>query len=76
MYFDVPMTYAEHYRRRAAEIDAEAKWADTPQKRIQLEHLARAYLRLAEQADRNSKTDVTYGPILPPRDSGTDPDAR
>jgi hypothetical protein len=59
------MSVANDYRRLAAQFDAKAKWASTPEKRIELEHLGRAYLRLAEQADRNAKTDVVYGPILP-----------
>jgi hypothetical protein len=67
------MSDAERYRRRAAEIDAAAKWAPTQEKQIELEHLARAYLRLAEQADRNAETDVIYGAILPPR---TEPNAK
>jgi hypothetical protein len=33
--------------------------------RADYENLARAYLRLAEQADRNALLDVTYEPPLP-----------
>ena len=47
---------------------AETNWFN----RAELEALALAYLRLAEQADRNAKTDVVYEPPLmqqqhPPR---------
>ena len=28
--------------------------------KVEFENLARAYLRLAEQADRNSRTDIVY----------------
>jgi hypothetical protein len=34
--------------------------------RIQLESLALAYARLAEQADRNSGTDIVYETQAPP----------
>ncbi len=37
---------------------SKAQWATTTEKRLELEHLARAYLRLAQQADRNTHTDV------------------
>jgi hypothetical protein len=33
--------------------------------RTEWEHLAQCYVRLAVQADENSRTDVTYEPILP-----------
>ncbi len=43
------------YRLKAAEIDAEAKKAKaTPSLAHELENLANAYLRLAEQAERNT----------------------
>ena len=43
------------YRLKAAEIEAEAEKAKaTPSLAAELENLAHAYLRLAEQADRNS----------------------
>jgi hypothetical protein len=30
--------------------------------RVEVENLALAYMRLADQADRNSRTDIVYGP--------------
>ena len=51
------------YRAKAAEIDAEAKKAKaTPSLAHELENLAHAYLRLAQQAERNSQLDVVYVP--------------
>jgi hypothetical protein len=58
------MTQANQYRVKAAEFAARAK-AETSQK-LQVEYamIAAGYLRLAEQADRNALTDVTYEPPL------------
>jgi hypothetical protein len=48
------------YRIKAAELFALASQDHYRALRIQFEHLARAYLRLAEQADRNSQLDLAY----------------
>ena len=58
------MTAAEQYRALAAQLRARAQNEDSAQLRAEWEHLARCYVRLAEQADRNGHTDVTYEPIL------------
>lgn len=53
------MTSADHYRTKAAVLAAEARHAHG-MLRTELLHMAQAYLRLAEQADRNQHTDVWY----------------
>lgn len=58
------MTPATHYRTLAAQLRTRAKTEDSPQLRAEWHHLAQCYIRLAEQADRNSRTDVSYEPIL------------
>ena len=54
------MTSADRYRALAAECDAKAKQEADWQIRAEWEHMARAYHRLAQQAERNAQTDVTY----------------
>jgi hypothetical protein len=67
MFFDicVSMGSADEYRIRAAEFRAKATHETDPNLRAELDNLARVYLRLAEHADRNAKTDVSYE--TPPR---------
>jgi hypothetical protein len=48
------------YRARAAELRAEAELKVTPEHKSELEALALRYLRLAEQAELNGKTDIVY----------------
>jgi hypothetical protein len=48
------------YRVRAAELRAEAARNVTPEQKAELEALALRYLRLAEQAELNGKTDIVY----------------
>ena len=48
------------YRIKAAELFALANNDHYHGVKIQCERLARAYLRLAEQAERNSHLDLTY----------------
>jgi hypothetical protein len=48
------------YRIKAAELFALTSQHHYRALKIQFEHLARAYLRLAEQADRNSQLDLSY----------------
>jgi hypothetical protein len=54
------MAPRDEYLLRAAELNAmaqaEADYAD----KIEFENLARAYLRLAKQAERNSQTIIVY----------------
>jgi len=59
------MTQADSYRVKAAEFRAKATHQTDPTKRAELLRLAKLYLRLAEQADRNAELDVAY---LPPLD--------
>jgi hypothetical protein len=45
---------------------ARAQFTTSPRMRAQYENLSKAYLRLAEQADRNEQADIIYEPP-PPR---------
>jgi hypothetical protein len=54
------MTSGDLYRAKAADLNARAARERTPALRSELENLALAYLRLAEQADRNARTDLVY----------------
>jgi hypothetical protein len=56
------MTHGDAYRFKGAEFEAKARLETNPMLRAELESLARAYFRLADQADRNSKTDIVYEP--------------
>ena len=65
------MAAADNYRIKAAEFYAEARRATglSPHLRLQFENLAKTYLLLAEQADRNERADLTYEPPPPRIDS-------
>ena len=52
------MTPADRYRVKAAELMARARLDTNPMLRLECENLALAYLRLAEQADRNAQTEA------------------
>src|SRR5262245_8012055 len=67
------MATANKYRIKAAEFYAQAQRATSlsPHLRVQFENLAKAYLRLAEQADRNAAADIVYEPP-PPRLNDSD----
>ena len=54
------MTQGDSYRTKAAELHARARRETNRATRAELESLALTYLRLAEQAERNSLTDVSY----------------
>jgi len=58
------MPAAAQYRKLAAQLRAKARMEPSVMLRAEWEHLASCYLRLAQQAERNSETDVTYEPIL------------
>ena len=61
------MTPAEQYRTLAAKIRANARVLDSATNHaVEWEHLAACYDRLAEQAERNERFDLTYEPILRP----------
>jgi hypothetical protein len=50
------------YRVKAAELHAKALHEPKPDLKREYEALARSYLRLSEQANRNALTDVSYEP--------------
>jgi hypothetical protein len=54
------MNAGDDYRGKAVEFRAKAQVESDPKRKAEFEHLARAYLRLAEQAERNGQLDVTY----------------
>jgi hypothetical protein len=56
------MNPANQYRGLAAELEAKARTELSPDLRTEWMHLAMGYRRLAQQADRNSLTDVVYEP--------------
>lgn len=58
------MAPGAHYRKLAAQLRAKARAEHSPLLRGEWEHLANCYIRLARQAEQNSKTDVTYEPVL------------
>jgi hypothetical protein len=50
------------YRERAAECFRLARRVNDPQQRALLLEMARAWLRLFDQAEKNAKTDLSYEP--------------
>jgi hypothetical protein len=61
------MPSADEYRVKAADLNALAKDEPNQITRVNFLHLALAYLRLAEQADKNAATDIVYEtPPSPP----------
>ena len=54
------------YRIKASELNAEARQESNADKRKELKNLAMAYLRLADQAERNAQNNVVYE-TPPPR---------
>ena len=54
------MTAGDDYRTKAAELRARARRERDTNIRSDLDNLARAFVRLAEQADRNSQADISY----------------
>ncbi len=58
------MSTADHYRKIAAQLWSDALKAPNDKAAAELDHLARAYVRLAEQAEQNSRADVwaEFGP--------------
>ena len=54
------MTPADQYRLLAAELEARVRNERDPRLRSEWTHMALAYLRLAEQADRNRATDIVF----------------
>jgi hypothetical protein len=58
------MSPADRYKSLAAELHARARNEGSPNLSSEWDHLADCYDRLAEQAERNERTDITYEPIL------------
>jgi len=54
------MTAGDDYRRMAAEFRAKAQIENDVEQKAEFDNLARAYMRLADQAERNSHLDITY----------------
>jgi hypothetical protein len=54
------MPGGDAYRAKAADFAARATTEGNPFMRVELENLALAYLRLADQADRNIRNDIVY----------------
>ena len=54
------MAAGDEYRIKAAEMIARAKSERNPLTRAENENLALAYLRLADQADKNATADLVY----------------
>jgi hypothetical protein len=55
----------DSYRIKASDLKAEARQESNAARRVELETLAMAYLRLADQAERNSLNNIVYE--TPPR---------
>ena len=62
------MASGDAYRAKALELLAHAETENDPTMRAGFENLAAAYLRLAEQADRNTRLTVEFE--LPEKDNG------
>ena len=60
------MVVGDNYRAKALELLARAETETNPTIRAEFENLAAAYLRLAEQAERNSGLVIDFE--LPPED--------
>ena len=58
------MAAGDAYRAKAVELTAQAR--DQLQRARELEALASSYLRLAEMADRNMRTDLIFEPPFSP----------
>jgi hypothetical protein len=59
------MNRADEYRKRAAELVAQAALAKNPALALELTELGNVYMRLAGQAERNLVTDLVYEPPPP-----------
>ena len=59
------MTTGDRYRAKALELLARADGEIDPQIRAEFENLAVAFLRIAEQAERNTKLTIEFE--LPPK---------
>lgn len=64
-YERLPVSAGDRYRAKALELLARAEFETDPQIRTGFENLAAAFLRLAEQAERNAALTVEFE--LPPQ---------
>jgi hypothetical protein len=65
------MASGDTYRAKVLELLARAETENDPELRQSFENLAAAYMRLAEQADRNTKLVIEFE--LPPDAEAGDP---
>ena len=65
------MKSVDFYRAKANELRARALQESNPDIQAELEGIAAAYIRLAEQADRNDTLDISYErqPRAEPKDA-------
>jgi hypothetical protein len=61
---------ADQYRALAARFRAHARTTESARLATEWEHLARCYVRLAEQAERNLDLDIVYETPPPPQSRG------
>jgi len=54
------MSVPDYYRKLASELRALCRRDASSTLKAELNHLAQCYVRLAEQADRNQRTDISY----------------
>ncbi len=64
------MDSSQHYRANAAECLEMAKEMTDPQKRLVLLDMASCWMKLARQAEKNSRLDLVYE-TPPPRPTAT-----
>jgi len=50
----------QQYLLRAAELSARAQAENDHARKVEFQNLARAFLRLAKQSERNSHADIVY----------------
>ena len=69
------MSPSDHYRTLAMTLRARARNERNAHLKVEWETLAQSYLRLAEQADKNGRSDLSDEPILRARsgDLGGEP---
>jgi len=66
------MSSGDHYRSLSSRFSARAESERNVKFRAEWNYLATCYLRLAEQADRNQRTDIVYETPLKHRDASAD----
>ena len=54
------MIASEQYRVLAARFRAHSRLSDNPRLSAEWDHLARCYVRLAQQAEQNQLLDISY----------------